>query len=216
MGSYKSEFRDEGPLHMVKLTGFYMCKYEITQKQWRDVMGYNPSANSGCDDCPVEMVSWNEIQKFIFKLNRRTKKNYRLPTEAEWEYAANCGDKDMAYEYSGSDELQWVGWAKINSKGKTHTVGQKMANSLGIFDLTGNVAEWCLDAYGSYPEDTTYNPIGHVGGNRVIRGGAFDSPDTKCRNAYRSDRSPNTRESTIGFRLVLPDEEEQSIGRADN
>ncbi|NDC41692.1 MAG: formylglycine-generating enzyme family protein, partial [Chitinophagia bacterium] len=203
MGAYRSDYHDEEPLHMVKLSGFYMSKYEVTQKLWTDVMGLNPSLHTGCPDCPVENISFQDIQKFIYKLNKRTKKNYRLPTEAEWEYAANCGNMDMAYEFSGSERIDWVGWYKTNSGGTTHSVGQKMANSLGIFDLTGNVAEWCQDTYASYAADTLVNPVATSGGNRVVRGGDYTSPVFKCRNAYRSDRIPNTKDGTVGFRLVL-------------
>lgn len=207
MGSVNKEFKDEWPIHTVKLDGFYIGKYEVTQRQWKDIMGYNPSEHAGCDDCPVEMVSWEEVQRFIYKLNKRTKKQYRLPTEAEWEFAARQGNDDMAFDYSGADVIDWVGWYNSNSNRETHIVGQKTPNSLGIYDMTGNVWEWCSDKYGSYSErDLQENPTGpKTDGNYIIRGGSYDQPAIRCRNAYRSDRSPSTKEKSIGFRLVHPE-----------
>ncbi len=186
---------DEKPTHRVCLDDFYIGKYEVNQKQWKEIMGNNPSYNK-CDDCPVEKVSWNDVQEFIKKLNQKTGHNYRLPTEAEWEYAARGGQQSNGYKYSGSNNLDEVGWYWKNSGDdylsgdwdwdkikknhcKTHKVGQKKANELGIYDMSGNVWEWCSDWYGSdyYKSSPERDPQGPFNGrNRVNRGGGRDLP----------------------------------------
>ncbi|MFZ2901020.1 MAG: SUMF1/EgtB/PvdO family nonheme iron enzyme [Saprospiraceae bacterium] len=196
---------DEMPKHQVTLKGFWIGKYEVTQAEWRAVMGENPSDNEGCDQCPVENVSWNDVQKFIKELNRQTGKNYRLPTEAEWEYAARGGQKSAKTKYAGSNTIGDVAWYDGNAGSKTHPVGQKKPNELGLYDMSGNVWEWCSDWYGDYPSDAQTNPTGPVRGSyRVGRGGGWDGSPRYCRVADRNDWGPGYRDSGLGFRLVLP------------
>jgi formylglycine-generating enzyme required for sulfatase activity len=168
-------------------------------------MGSNPSNFSGCDQCPVENVSWNDIEEFIRKLNQLTGKSYRLPTEAEWEYAARGGNKSRGFTYSGGNDLGSVGWYDGNSGSKTHPVGQKAANELGIYDMTGNVWEWCSDWYGSYTSSFQRNPGGPSSGqNRVLRGGSWFGNSRGCRVSHRSNHDPDYRINYgLGFRLVL-------------
>jgi formylglycine-generating enzyme required for sulfatase activity len=194
----------ERPVHKVRLSAYYISKYPVTQAQWQAVMGNNPSEFKG-DTRPVEKVSWEDCQEFIGKLNRLTGKEYRLPTEAEWERAARGGNKSRGYTYSGSNNLDAVGWYCDNSGGEPHAVGQKRANELGLYDMSGNVWEWCNDWYGSnyYDQSPSSNPQGASSGSgRVLRGGCWydDAPD--CRFAYRFRRTPSDRSSRIGFRLV--------------
>ena len=163
----------EEPAHTVSLSDFYIGKYEVTQAQWKAVMGDNPSAFKG-DDLPVEMVSWEDVQEFIRKLNATTRKNYRLPTEAEWEFAARGGTKSKGYKYSGSDDLDEVAWHSLSGIVVTHRVGIKNPNELGIFDMNGNVYEWINDRFGDYTSDMQENPLGpSTGSQRVIRGGSI-------------------------------------------
>jgi formylglycine-generating enzyme required for sulfatase activity len=197
---------NEKPLHNVTLDDFYIGKYEVTQAQWREVMGFNPCRFKDCDECPVEQVSWNNIQKFIKKLNELTGKNYRLPTEAEWEYAARGGNKSRGYKYSGGNTIGDVGWYRINSNNKTHPVGQKQANELGIHDMTGNVYEWCSDWYGKkyYSNSPQQNPQGPTkGSKRVLRGSTYKFGANNCRVANRRYAIPSDLFSVNGFRLVL-------------
>ncbi len=208
MGSSSGE-SDEKPVHTVTLSAFNIGKYEVTQAQWRAVMGSDRSANMGCENCPVENVSWNEIQTYIQKLNTQTGKKYRLPTEAEWEYAANGGKGGRGENYSGSDNLNLVGWYKDNSGNKTHAVGGKQANELGTYDMSGNVNEWCADWWGKYDAYSATNPTGpSTGTSRVIRGGSafegtFDGA-LFCRTRSRIPGNPNATGASLGFRLVLP------------
>ncbi|WP_282776075.1 formylglycine-generating enzyme family protein, partial [Phaeodactylibacter xiamenensis] len=156
----------EKPAHRVELSSFSIGKYEVTQAQWEAVMGSNPSGFSSCGSCPVENVSWNDVQDFIVKLNRMTGGNYRLPTEAEWEYAARGGNRSRGHKYSGSDNLGSVGWYRDNSDKKTHPVGKKTPNELGLYDMSGNVWEWCSDWYDKdyYSSSPARNPKGPGGG----------------------------------------------------
>jgi formylglycine-generating enzyme required for sulfatase activity len=156
-------YSGEKPIHQVTLSTFSMGKYPITQSQWQKVMGSNPSHFKG-DDLPVEQVSWEDAQQFINKLNSMTGKTYRLPTEAQWEFAARGGTKSKGYEYSGSNNANEVAWYDDNSGKKTQLVGQKAANELGIFDMSGNVWEWCSDWYGDYSSATVTNPTGAATG----------------------------------------------------
>jgi formylglycine-generating enzyme required for sulfatase activity len=197
----------EKPAHQVTVSGFQMGKYEVTQAQWRAVMGSNPSHFSGCDDCPVENVSWNDAQAYISKLNQQTGKKYRLPTEAEWEYAARGGNKSKGYKYAGGTDIGSVAWYSSNSSSKTHAVGQKQANELGIYDMSGNVWEWCEDWHGDYSSSPQTNPKGpQSGSNRVLRGGSWDDLAEFCRVSDRSYDGiyPDYRDYRSGFRLVLP------------
>ena len=161
----QAPYEVEKPVHRVTLTNnYYIGKYEVTQALWQAVMGSNPSYFKG-DDLPVEQVSWNDCQDFISKLNAMTGKRFRLPSEAEWEYAARGGKKSRGYQYSGSNTLGDVAWYEGNSGSKTHAVGTKQPNELGIYDMTGNVSEWCQDWYGSYSSSPQTNPIGAVSGS---------------------------------------------------
>ncbi len=198
---------DEKPVHSVTLSSFNIGKYEVTQAQWKAVMGNNPSYSKDCDQCPVESVSWNEVQDFIRKLNVQTSKKYRLPTEAEWEYAAKGGKRSKGYTYSGSNDLHAVAWNADNSVKKTHFRGGKQANELGIYDMTGNVWESCCDGYSKYNNCSETNPK-VAGQYPMIRGGGFESGGHYCRNTYRVRHSPVVRDFFIGFRLVLPSEDE--------
>jgi formylglycine-generating enzyme required for sulfatase activity len=205
MGSNKSS--DEKPIHSVTLSSFYMSKYEVTQKQWREIMGEDPPelAFKGCDQCPVERVSWNDIQEFIKKLNNKTGKNYRLPTEAEWEYAARGGQN---YKYAGSDNIEDVAWYSSNSDSKTHPVGQKSENGYGLYDMSGNVWEWCEDVWHkNYSGAPTNGSAWTSGGNsarRVLRGGSWSDTSVSCRAASRFNAAPTYGSNVSGFRLVLP------------
>jgi formylglycine-generating enzyme required for sulfatase activity len=193
---------DEKPTHKVTVSDFYIGKYEVTQAQWKAVMGSNPSYYKG-DNLPVENVSWNDVQEFIRKLNAKTGENYRLPTEAEWEYAARGGASSRGYKYSGSNNVGEVAWYGDNSGSKTHTVGQKRANELGIYDMSGNVWEWCRDWYGSYSSSAQQNPTGAYSGSyRVARGGSWDYYAQSVRVPNRGINTPGDRSRGIGFRLV--------------
>lgn len=194
----------EYPAHEVSLNGFFISQYEVTQKQWQDVMGSNPSGFEDCDDCPVEMVNWYDIQKFIKKLNKKSKYNYRLPTEAEWEFAARGGNLNIGYKYSGGDNINEVGWYLHNSNGKTQVVGQKKANELGIYDMSGNVKEWCSDWYGEYNSLPETNPLGPSSGiQKVLRGDSWGNAEEYNRVSCRGFSFPSLRNYGNGFRLVL-------------
>ncbi|MCX6278119.1 MAG: SUMF1/EgtB/PvdO family nonheme iron enzyme [Bacteroidetes bacterium] len=209
MGS-NDGYDNEKPVHSVTLNNFYIGKTEVTQKQWREVMGSDPPElnNKGCDQCPVEGVSWIDVQDFITKLNRKTNKTYRLPTEAEWEYAARGGNKSRGYAYSGSTNVGDVAWYSENSGLITHPVGQKEPNELGIYDMTGNVWEWCRDWYGAYEYDwnsTISNPQGpSSGSDHVFRGGGWGIGPQYCRTSYRNGAAPDYRSYYLGFRFFFP------------
>ena len=194
----------EKPVHRVTLTkNYYIGKYEVTQALWQAVMGSNPSGFKG-DNLPVENVSWNDCQDFISKLNAMTGKRFRLPTEAEWEYAARGAKKSRGYQYSGSNTLGNVAWYDGNSGFKTHAVGTKQPNELGIYDMTGNVWEWCQDWYDSYSSSPQTNPTGAVSGSsRVYRGGCWYNSARICRSSVRYGNTPGGRDYFIGLRLVL-------------
>ena len=194
----------EKPVHRVTLTNnYYIGKYEVTQALWKSVMGSWPSWFKGAD-LPVESVSWNDCQDFISKLNAMTGKRFRLPTEAEWEYAARGGKKSRGYQYSGSNTLGDVAWYEGNSGSKTHAVGTKQPNELGIYDMTGNVYEWCHDWYGSYSSSPQTNPIGAVSGpGRVFRGGCWSNSAGDCRSSDRSNFVPYLSGRILGLRLAL-------------
>ena len=200
----KDPWDDEKPTHQVTLTNdYYIGKYEVTQALWKAVMGKNPSNFKG-DNLPVEEVSWNDCQKFISKLNSITGKTFLLPTEAEWEYAARGGKKSRGYQYSGSNNLSDVAWYTDNSGSKTHTVGSKQANELGIYDMSGNVYEWCQDWKGSYSSSSQVNPTGdNSGSGRVVRGGSWGHTARGCRSSYRNLFTPGNRDIGLGLRLVL-------------
>lgn len=194
----------EKPFHNVTISSFNIGKYEVTQQLWKSVMGSNPSKNSSCEDCPVENVNWYDIQDFIKKIDSITGKNYRLPTEAEWEYAARGGIKSKGFKYCGSNTFEDVAWSNETSGYTSHEVGQKYPNELGIYDMSGNVWEWCSDWFGDYTSETQINPDGPSSGTyRVLRGGCwYYSGETFCRTAYRSFSSADYRTEDFGFRLV--------------
>jgi len=192
----------EKPAHQVTLSSFYICKHEVTQDEWEAVMGSNPSKFKG-KRRPVEKVSWEDCQTFISKLNSITGKQYRLPTEAEWEYAARGGNCSNGYKYSGSNTLSNVAWYRDNSGNKTHEVMTKSPNELGLYDMSGNVWEWCSDWYGGYLSSDQTNPKGPSSGSyRVQRGGSWDDGARRCRVSYRYYYSPSYRYD-LGLRLAL-------------
>ncbi|MEO1385669.1 MAG: formylglycine-generating enzyme family protein, partial [Bacteroidota bacterium] len=169
---------------------------------WKEIMGDNPSHFKGDLIRPVENISWEDCHVFIQKLNQKTGSNYRLPTEAEWEFAARGGNLSKGFEYAGSNTLDEVGLYKDNSNRTTHPVGQKASNELGLYDMSGNVWEWCQDWYGEYPNGTYTNPQGpESGGIRVIRGGSWGHVPRYCRVARRNVHIPSNRNLDIGFRL---------------
>ena len=197
-------FSDEYPAHHVTLSSFQISKYLITQKQWKEVMGnFNPSYFQG-DDLPIETISFFQIDDFIKKLNSITGKKYRLPTEAEWEYAARGGVITNQYKYSGSDDINVVAWFLINSYNRTHPIDLKEPNELGIFDMSGNVWEVCSDWFGNYVEEPQIDPTGPLNGEyRTSRGGSYDSNAAECRVSARRAFVKKSEKNT-GFRLVLP------------
>ena len=217
---------DESPAHQVTLSDFYISKYEVTQKLWLTVMYSNPSRSIGharrrlhlcqipvCDNPseftgdltrPVENVSWEDCQEFITKLNQMTGKNFRLPTEAEWEYAARGGNKSKGFKYSGSNNIHYVAWYNGNSGHTTHPVGQKDPNELGLYDMSGNVFEWCQDWYGDYGSESQIDPTGpSSGSDRVTRGGSWNHIAESCRVSFRVDGSSSGRNFIQGLRLAL-------------
>jgi formylglycine-generating enzyme required for sulfatase activity len=199
-------YDEEKPAHKVTLSDYYIGETEVTQAQWRAVMGNNPSNFKDCDECPVEQVSWNDVKDFLSKLNSLSGgERYRLPTEAEWEYAARGGSLSKGYKYAGSDDQKEVAWHINNSGSKTHPVKGKKANELGIYDMSGNVYEWCSDWKGDYSSGNQTNPTGpNTGVGRVYRGGGWDNNARNCRVSLRDDYGPAYRSLTLGFRLASP------------
>ena len=197
---------DEKPTHQVTLTNdYYIGKYEVTQALWQAVMGNNPSYFKG-DNLPVGNVSWNDCQDFLIKINSITGKKFRLPTEAEWEYAARGGKKSRGYQYSGSNNLSDVAWYIDNKGSGPHAVGSKQANELGIYDMSGNVLEWCQDWFGDYNSSSRVNPTGvNSRSSCVLRGGAWLINAMYCRSSFRCHYTPNHRDHFLGLRVVLPE-----------
>ena len=194
---------DEKPTHQVTLSTYYIGKYEVTQAEWKAVMGTNPSRNKG-DNLPVECVSWYDCQEFIRKLNELTGKQFRLPTEAEWEYAARGGNKSNKTKYAGGSDIDNVGW-HLNNNNNTHPVGLKRPNELGLYDMSGNVSEWCQDWFGSYSSTSQTNPQGPGSGrDRVLRGGSWLDNARYCRLSCRSGCDPGQELRYRGLRLALP------------
>ena len=192
---------DEKPAHEVTLSGYYIGQTEVTQALWEAVMGSNPSYRRG-DNLPVERVSWDDCQVFIQKLNQLTGKQFRLPTEAEWEYAARGGRKSRGYKYAGGNNIGSVAWYDDNSGYKTHPVATKQANELGIYDMSGNVSEWCSDWYGDYQLSSRSNPQGPSSGfGRVSRGGSYHNDAWRCRVSYRNGDLLGIRVNILGLRL---------------
>lgn len=198
---------NEGPLHEVSLSDYMIGETQVTQELWKAVMGVNPSKYMGDLKRPVERVTWNDCQQFIAKLNQMTGKKFRLPTEAEWEYAARGGALNEGHIVAGCDiaNIKNYAWYKSNSNGETHPVGQKLPNELGIYDMSGNVAEWVNDFYKNpYPSEAQTNPTGPASGSfRIYRGGGYSSIAAACRCAYRYPASPDYKVDFLGLRLVL-------------
>jgi formylglycine-generating enzyme len=229
------EADDRKPAHTVTLKDFSIGTYEVTQLLWRTIMGTNPSTYK-CDDCPVNNVSWNDVQTFIRKLNERTGRHYRLPTEAEWEYAARGGSREVLVKkypnvarggvneflisdqgarvpdknengkrYAGERRAGEVAWYDRNSESHVHRVGTKHANELGIYDMSGNVEEWCADYYGKNygSKNSVENPTGPSGGNaHVVRGGSYQNGTEELAVTRRAAYVPNTKSMALGFRLA--------------
>ncbi len=194
---------NESPMHSVTLDCYYMGKTEVTQALWQAVMGNNPSNFKG-SNLPVENVSWDDCQAFISKLNVLTKRKFRLPTEAEWEYAARGGNKSRGYLYAGSDSIDDVAWYDVNGEEITHPVASKQPNELGLYDMSGNVYEWCTDWYARYTGEPQTNPQGPTtGSGRIIRGGSIDDLRDACRSTSRDNDDFNDRDNDMGLRLAL-------------
>ena len=195
---------DEKPIPRVTLSDYYIGETVVTQALWKAVMGDNRSYFKG-DNQPVENVSWEDCQGFLKQLNKMTGKTFRLPTEAEWEYAARGGRKSQCFKYAGNNDVNKVAWFDGNSGGRTHPVKQKNANELGLYDMSGNVWEWCQDWYASsYNSSAQVNPTGPSSGSlRVLRGGSWRNFARYCRVAFRYLCTPDYRNYFLGFRLVL-------------
>ena len=205
MGSDKNDAPDKTkPAHSVTLSAYYIGQTEVTQELWEAVMESNPSYFQATHN-PVERVTWSDCQEFIKKLNLLTGRHFRLPTEAEWEYAARGGNRSKGYIYAGSDIIGKVAWYTNNSNNKAQTVKQKYPNELGIYDMSGNVWEWCQDWYGDYSSDAQINPQGSSSGSaRVIRGGSWkNDANSDCRTFGRLDLTPAATPSNLGFRITL-------------
>ena len=196
---------NERPAHRVTISSFYIGKCEVTQAQWRAVMGSNPSSFQG-DNLPVEQVSWDDAQEFIRRLNAQTGRQYRLPTEAEWEFAARGGNNSKGYRFSGSNAFSTVAWYENNSDYRTHPVGTKLPNELGIYDMSGNVHEWCSDYYDEYEYSNSYtqtDPKGPMADYyHVFRGGGWDVGSRHARVSHRSCFPYDYSSDFIGFRLA--------------
>ena len=196
-------YSDENPVHSVTLSSYYIGKTEVTQDLWQAVMGTNSSDFKGAA-LPVECVSWDDCQEFIQKLNSLTGRNFRLPSEAEWEFAFRGGNNSNGYKYSGSNDIDNVAWYWDNTGQKTHPVGTKAPNELGIYDMSGNVCELCSDWYADYTSYPQTNPKGPQSGSyRVYRGGGWAYSARNCRSSFRYFCSPTDRHNFLGLRLAL-------------
>jgi len=194
---------DEKPVHQVTLLAFEMSVTPITQGQYQEVMGNNPSQFAGSDNLPVETVSWNDAVEFCQKLSYKTGSEFRLPTEAEWEYACRAGTTTRFNLGDMDSDLARAGWYGGNSGKRTHPVGQKIPNAWEMYDMHGNVNEWCLDWYGDYTSSSQNNPSGEQSGaSRVIRGGGWTNYADSCRSASRYGGNPANRYGNVGFRVV--------------
>lgn len=208
-------YGSETPAHEVQLSTFSIGETEVTQELWEVVMGYNPSRYTGSQR-PVENVSWDDCQAFIFRLNELTGRRFRLPTEAEWEYAARGGNNSNGYKYAGGNDVNSVAWYSENSNGTTHNVGLKLSNELGLYDMSGNVEEWCQDGYSYYGNlgtETVINPWGnsYLEFGRMYRGGSFESINRLCRVSYRSSKYTDVHSYSHGFRLAISELSGQNI-----
>ena len=196
-------YNSEKPAHQVTLSDYWIGETEVTEGLWTAVMGSNPSYYNKGDIYPVEYVTWNDCQTFISKLNSLTGETFRLPTEAEWEFAARGGTQSQGYKYSGSNTIGDVAWYYDNSGNAKHPVATKAANELGLYDMSGNVWEWCQDWYGSYSSGAQTDPTGPTtGSGRVKRGGSWDDDAGNCRVSNRYFHTPSRRISYLGLRLA--------------
>ena len=196
--------RNESPIHDVTLWDYYICQIPVTQELWLAVMGENPSLCQGNLQQPVENVSRFDCAIFVDRLTELTGRVFRMPTEAEWEYAARGGNRSRGYRFAGSDDIDAVAWYDDNSGGRTHAVAALEANELGLFDMSGNVAEWCEDFYMAYDSMPQVNPIGPESGTEcVIRGGSYAQAASQCRVYYRDKARPEYRSGTVGLRVVM-------------
>jgi len=194
---------NENPNHIVTLSSYKIGKFEVSQAGWKSLMGVNPSHHKDCDQCPVEEVSWNDVQEFLQKLNEQTGRHYQLPTEAQWEYAARGGKFSRGYLFAGSNEMPSVAWWGQKNI-VTCPAGLKQPNELGIYDMSGNVWEWCSDWFADYDMISQTNPQGPLSGvARVVRGGSGRHEDVLPRVYTRNHVSPDECSNGIGFRLVL-------------
>jgi formylglycine-generating enzyme required for sulfatase activity len=197
-------YDDELPRRTVFVNNFLISRYEVSVQEWLSVMGSLPEQDNTCSQCPVENISWMEAMDFISKLNKLSGQQYRLPTEAEWEFAARGGKQSRGYRYSGSNHLQLTGWHNQNSNGKKQSVGQLSPNELGLYDMSGNVWEWCADwASDNYRGMDTDNPKGaDTGEYRIIRGGSWYNDERKCTVFYRGRYPQDGRGNNCGLRIV--------------
>ena len=209
MGSNSSDVMDnEKPVHRVTLSSFYMAETEFTQKLYKAVMGKGHGSTYKGDNLPIHRITWDDCQKVIAKLNEKTGFTFRMPTEAEWEFAARGGTKSKGYKYSGSNTLANVAWYSANSGNKPNDVATKAPNELGIYDMSGNVKEWCSDFYAEYSSTSQTNPTGPaeddvIFKSKVNRGGAFNSVESLCTVTTRSDLQQTNSSYMIGLRLAL-------------
>jgi formylglycine-generating enzyme required for sulfatase activity len=203
-GTFQMGSKEDGPIHTVTLCDYYIGQTEVTEAQWRAIMGTSPKNFKDCDSCPVSQVSWDDIYSFILKINElRGVENYRLPTEAEWEYAARGGSQSKGYIYSGSNDIDAVAWYIKNSNYKKHPVKGKAPNELGLYDMTGNVYEWCSDWYAKYGSEPSTNPTGpNYGNRRVYRGGTWRFDAYICVVTWHYGSYPHIRDTETGFRLA--------------
>jgi formylglycine-generating enzyme required for sulfatase activity len=204
MGSHDGA-DDEQPLHTVRISKpFYLGQYEVTQGQWQIIMGHNRSRFQGDTTLPVERVSWEDVQEFLGRLNAKEgASTYRLPTEAEWEYAARAGTTTTYSFGNDTRQLEEYAWYRKNAGDHTHPVGQKKPNAWGLYDMHGNVWEWVQDWYGAYAAGTVVDPAGpSAGSERVRRGGSWYDAASSCRSAYRYEAAPSRRIVNVGFRLL--------------
>jgi formylglycine-generating enzyme required for sulfatase activity len=208
MGCNSQECQEwEKPVHEICTDGFWLGKYEVTQEQWKNIMGDHLFAYPD-DKHPAEMLTWEDTQTFIEKLEKKTdmKYRFRLPTEVEWEYACrSCGKQDNYPGYAKIKDINRIIWYGSVSNGSTHPIGTREPNELGIYDMGGNVWEWCSDMYvpDAYSKHQTYNPVIGDGTDRVIRGGSWSSSKEEVRCTYRIGSPPEKRSNDIGFRLVM-------------
>ena len=195
---------DESPVHQVTLSSYAIGETEVSQELWMAVMGSNPSTYTDGSNLPVENVSWYDCQTFITKLNQLTSKQFRLPTEAEWEFAARGGNLSQGYKYAGSSDINEVAWYSSNSGSRIHVMATKAPNELGLYDMSGNVWEWCQDRYGNYSSEPQTDPTGpYVLAYRVIRGGSYSVNAGDCRVSNRDNLKPENNWYHCGLRLAL-------------